>query len=334
MSGMLDYLNFSMDSEYALGLCGLFAGVFMLFSGFYVLMIKPYLWRQQVRKRLSGSATERLARVQILKSQQENQQSMLLPLVQRLAGLGKIENLQRSLLQADLYWNPSTFLSLVALLALSGLALGLLRENFFLGVGLAAFLAWLPFLFVSMKKRRKSRLIEKQMPDSMELLARSLRAGHTLTSAIDLMSQEIGYPLGVEMKIVYEEQRLGLGLSQALRRLGERVASRDLRYFVTAVLIQTESGGNLAEIMENIGYVVRERLKLAGKVKALTAEGRFSAILLGLLPVGIFLLMFFLNRSYIMILLTEPLGHKLLLGAGVGMLLGAVWMKALIKIKV
>ena len=174
----------------------------------------------------------------------------------------------------------------------------------------------MPIFFLRWKKKRKTMKFEKQMPEAMELLARSLRAGHTLPSTLELVAQEIPPPLGKEMRITYEEQRLGLSVSQALRRMSERVASQDLRYFVTAVLIQTETGGNLAEILENIGHLIRERLKLKGKVKALTAEGRFSAlILIWLAHRDLRGRSIFLNRPYIMILLTDPMGTKILTGA-------------------
>ena len=161
-----------------------------------------------------------------------------------------------------------------------------------------------------MKKRRKVARIEKQMPEGMELLARSLRAGHTLPSAMNLLSVEMDAPLGTEIGIVYEEQRLGLGLSKALRRMGERVASRDLWYFITAVLIQTESGGNLAEIMENIGQIVRNRLNLKGKVQALTAEGRFSAIILLLLPIVILVGLVLHEPQLHYALIPGPIGNE------------------------
>jgi tight adherence protein B len=327
-------LNIVPDLGYSLGLAATFAGVCLFFSGFYLLVVKPLRSRHQVTKRLSGSAKDKLARVQILKAAQDTQKSLLLSLVERLAGWGKIEYLQHKLLQADIYWHPSTFLSVVGILACLGLLIGMMRESQILGIGLAVGLGYLPFFFLRLKKQRKSKLFEKQMPEAMELLARSLRAGHTLPSAIDLLSQEIGYPLGTEMKIVYEEQRLGLGLSTALRRMGERVASPDLRYFVTAVLIQTETGGNLAEIMENIGYIIRERLKLAGKIKGLTAEGRFSALILGLLPVVIFIIMSFVNHDYIMTLWKEPTGYKLLTAGSISVVMGWLWMKKMVQIQV
>lgn len=330
----MGYLNLSPDVEYALGLSGTFVGVCLFVSGVYLLLIKPLRQRQRVTRRISGSAREKLARVQIFKACQETQKSLLLSLVQSLTGWGRIENLQQKLLQADIYWPPATFLGVVGILACLGILLGMMKNHLLLGIGLAVGLGYLPFFYLRFKKQRKSRLFEKQMPEAMELLARSLRAGHTLPSAIDLMSQEIGHPLGSEMRIVYEEQRLGLGLPVALRRLAERVASPDLRYFVTAVLIQNETGGNLAEIMENIGYIIRERLKLAGKVRGLTAEGRFSAIILGLLPLVIFMLMTFINYNYIMTLWREPLGYKLLVTGVISVLIGALWMKKMIQIKV
>lgn len=195
-------------------------------------------------------------------------------------------------------------------------------------------MAFLPVFFMRWKKNRKTLKFEKHMPEAMELLARSLKAGHTLPSTLELVAQEIPPPLGKEMRITYEEQRLGLSVSQALRRMSERVASQDLRYFVTAVLIQTETGGNLAEILENIGLLIRERLTLKGKVLALTAEGRFSALVLIGLPILTFVALFFLNREYIMTLLVHPLGVKFLTGAIVSIILGALVMKKLVTIKV
>ena len=152
------------------------------------------------------------------------------------------------------------------------------------------------------------------MPDAMELLARSLRAGHTLSGTLDLVSQEIPAPLGTEMRITYDEQKLGLSMTQAFRRMGERVASQDLRYCVTAVIIQSETGGNLAEILENIGLIIRDRLKLKGKVQGLTAEGRFSALILSLLPFVTFLALYVINRAYVMTLFHDPLGIQIVNG--------------------
>jgi tight adherence protein B len=168
----------------------------------------------------------------------------------------------------------------------------------------------------------------------MELLARSLRAGHTLSGTLDLVSQEIPGPLGTEMRITFEEQKLGISMPQAFRRMGERVASQDLRFFVTAVIIQSETGGNLSEILENIGLIIRARLQLKGRVQGLTAEGRFSALILSLLPFLTFLALFFLNRTYVMILFTDPMGPKFLMGALISIGIGIFVMKRMVAIKV
>jgi tight adherence protein B len=198
----------------------------------------------------------------------------------------------------------------------------------------AAAMSYLPIFILRWKKRRKTAQFEQQMPEAMELLARSLRAGYTLPATMELVAQEIPAPLGKEMRITYEEQRLGLSVTQALRRMGERVASQDLGYFVTAVLVQNESGGNLAEILENIGSLIRERMKLKGKVQILTAEGRFSALILMGLPVLTFLALYVVSRNYIMLLFSDPLGRKMLGAAMCSMAIGAWVMKKMVSIKV
>ena len=148
------------------------------------------------------------------------------------------------------------------------------------------------------------------------------------------MSQEIPAPLGTEMRITYDEQKLGLSMTQAFRRMGDRVASQDLRFFVTAVIIQSETGGNLSEILENIGLIIRERLKLKGKIQGLTAEGRFSALILSLLPFVTFLALYFVNREYVMTLFQDPLGLKLLTVAIISIGIGIFIMKRMVSIKV
>jgi tight adherence protein B len=155
-----------------------------------------------------------------------------------------------------------------------------------------------------------------------------------LAGTLDLVSQEIPAPLGTEMRITYEEQKLGLSMPQAFRRMGERVASQDLRYFVTAVIIQAETGGNLSEILENIGLIIRDRLKLKGKVRGLTAEGRFSALILSLLPFVTFLALYLVNREYVLTLFRDPLGVRFLTVALISISIGIFIMKRMVSIKV
>ena len=321
--------------QYVLGLVGVFIGVSLMVYTINRFLVAPLTLRRKLQQRLKVNAKDLEVRAQIFKAYQETRESLFLSIVERLAGWGKIENLQRHLLQADIFMSPSSFLCMVGILGAIGFLLGMIFGGQLMWGLLGALpLALAPITVMRWKKRRKSKLFERQMPEAMELLARSMRAGHTLTGTLELVSREIRPPLGMEMRITFEEQRLGLSVNQALRRMGERVASQDLRYFVTAVLIQAETGGNLAEILENIGMIVRERLKLKGKVRGLTAEGRFSAIILGLLPVVTFLTILVLNREYMLSFLRDPLGVKLLALGVINILLGDIVMKKMVTIKV
>jgi tight adherence protein B len=330
----MDILNLKASPAYALGLVGVFLGMSLLLAGVWQLIVKPLLARQQIRRRISIGKNQRLSQVQILKNVQEMEGSLFAAIAKSIGALGKIENLQRNLLQADIYWPPGTFLSVAGMLACAGFLVASLKWGIFPAVGAALLCLYLPFLVMRLKKKHKTTVIEKQMPDAMELLARSLRAGHALPSSIELASKEVPNPLGTEMKTVYEEQRLGLSVPAALKRMGERVASQDLQYFVTAVMLQAETGGNLAEVMENIGHLIRERLKLKGKISALTAEGKLSAFILTLLPFFMFFALTIMNRKYIDTLFTDPAGIYII---GIGLfniLVGIIWMKRIITLDV
>jgi tight adherence protein B len=323
-----------MEFQYALGLVGLFLGVILLITAINYGVVDPIRKRRLINQRLRGNKREQEVRAQIFKAFQETKESVVLNLAERYLGWGKVDNLQRQLLQADIYLAPNTFIGVVIILSGAGFFIGWLMGSWAWTLGLSFLLGVFPILFLRWKRRRKTAKIELFMPDAMELLARSLRAGHTLSGTLDLVSQEIPPPLGAEMRITFEEQKLGLSMHQAFRRMGERVASQDLRYFVTAVIIQSETGGNLAEILENIGLIIRERLKLKGKVKGLTAEGRFSALILSLLPFVTFLALYIMNRTYAKTLFTDPLGLKLLTGALISIGIGILCMKRMVVIKV
>jgi tight adherence protein B len=330
----MEALTSSHDLKYLMALGGIGVGIGLLLAGLYLAVIKPQQRRRQFIQRWRGSTKDKRGRTHILKATLELKKGFVSSLMDKIGGWGKIDHLQSNLIQADIALSPDTFLSLIGIMGCLGYLVGFMNQNSYLSIGLMVLFGAAPYYYLKIKKRRRVARIETQMPEGMELLARSLRAGHTLPSAMNLLSAELDAPLGTEMSIVYEEQRLGLGMSRALRRMGERVASRDLWYFITAVVIQTESGGNLAEIMENIAQIVRERLNLKGKVKALTAEGRFSALILLLLPIVVLAALFFVNRNYITPLFEDPIGIKIL-GAGfISMILGALWMKRMIQIKI
>jgi len=331
----LSYFNLAgMEFHYAVGLLGLFVGVCLLIAGINYALVEPIRKRRIINQRLQGNKREQAVRAQVFKAFQETRESMILDLAERYFGWGKVDNLQRQLLQADIYLAPQTFICIAIILAGLGFMMGWLVGSWAWSLGLSFLLGILPIMFLRWKRKRKTLKIERFMPDAMELLARSLKAGHTLQGTLDLVSQEIPPPLGTEMRITFEEQKLGLSMPQAFRRMGDRVASQDLRFFVTAVIIQTETGGNLSEILENIGLIIRDRLKLKGKVKGLTAEGRFSALILSLLPFVTFLALYVINREYVMVLFRDPLGLHFLTVAIISISIGIFVMKRMVVIKV
>lgn len=184
-----------------------------------------------------------------------------------------------------------------------------------------------------MRKRRLAKF-GAQLCEALELVARALRAGHSLASGMNAVKDEMPEPISSEFGRVYEEQNLGISLEQAMRNLSERIPNLDLKFFVTAVIIQRQTGGDLAEILDKIGYVIRERFKILGMVQALTAEGRLSGIVLTALPFILVGAMQVLNPAYVKPLWADPSG-RMMSAVGIFMiLLGAICIKWIIKIKI
>ena len=183
-------------------------------------------------------------------------------------------------------------------------------------------------------KRRRLGKFEKQLPDALELLGRGLKAGHAFTAGLQLVADEMGPPIGPEFFKTYKEHNHGLDLNDALLNLCRRVDLQDLRFFTTAVMIQRETGGNLAEILEKIAALIRERFKLHNQVKALTAEGRLSGLVLTLLPPATALALFIMNPSYIMLLWQTPKGRTMAMIALAFQALGIFSIRRIVKIKV
>ncbi|MGA7886952.1 MAG: type II secretion system F family protein, partial [Acidobacteriaceae bacterium] len=322
---LINLMNPSPETQYIFVMSSVFAGLAFFLSGFYLSFVRP-MGRNEMNKRLWGNSRKGLVEARLFKIHGESRAGVLLLMLKAVLGWAKVENLQRTLYQADIFCSPEAFLGVAGILGCAGYLAGSFLAVFYWRILLAGLLGAAPYLYLRIKRKRKASRLERQMPEGMDLLSRSLRAGHTLQSAMEMASAEIGSPLGVEMKIAFEEQRLGLSLNKALHRMSDRVASQDLRFFVTAVSIQSETGGNLAEVLENIGKLIRARLQLRGKIQGLTAEGRFSALILAMLPVGIFLILYFVNPGYIMLLLTDTTGNRLLMGGVVNMLIGILWM--------
>jgi len=195
-------------------------------------------------------------------------------------------------------------------------------------------LAYLPFFSLVLKKNRRMQKFEAQLPEAMELMARALKAGHAFSGALKMVVEEMDEPIAEEFNKTIGEINFGVDVPEALKNLSLRVDCPDLRFFVISVIIQRETGGNLAEILENIGRLIRERFKLHGRIRVLSAEGKFSAAVLIGLPFLVASVIAIINPSYISTLITDPLGNILVAAAIFMMILGIVVMRRMIQIKV
>ncbi len=237
--------------------------------------------------------------------------------------------------QADTSVKPSTLFGGSLLAGVGGGFLSaILAQTIYVAPVGAVILFSMPWIWLWWKRRGRLNKFASQLPDAMELVARALRAGHSLAAGMHVVAEEMPLPISKEFGRVYEEQNLGISLEEALRSLSSRVPNLDLKFFCTAVQIQRQTGGDLAEILDKIGYVVRERYKILGQVKALTGEGRLSGLVLIVMPFGLFLFMLHTKYDYIQMLWTDPLGIKMSVVALILQVLGAVVIKKIVDIKV
>jgi tight adherence protein B len=191
-----------------------------------------------------------------------------------------------------------------------------------------------PFLVLKMKRTRRLRNFEEQFPEALDLIARALKAGHAFATGLKMAADELEEPVGPEFRKTFEEQNFGLPLKDALDNLTHRIPLLDVRFFATAVLIQRETGGNLAEILENLAHVVRERFKILRQVRVYTAHGRFTGYVLLALPAVLGVALSFINPEHMNLLFRERMGHILLMVALGMQTIGYLWIRQVIKIEV
>jgi tight adherence protein B len=245
-----------------------------------------------------------------------------------------IKHLQTLMVRADLTWKISTFLVITALIGLVGLAAGMVKGGVWGGVVGGGIGVFIPYKFLVRRGKKRLQKFEQQLPDALDLLARGLKAGHAFPSGLRQVAKEMPNPLGPEFAIVYSEFSHGRDLSSALLGLRKRIDLRDLDFFTTSVLIQRETGGNLTEILEKISVLIRERFQLRNQIKALTAEGRLSGLILILLPPVLGVGMMFVNPKYMSVLYQHPSGRLILGAALFFQLLGILLIRKIVTIKV
>ena len=244
-------------------------------------------------------------------------------------------SLRRMLDQADLHITVSRLmmLSLMAGL-LAALAVSMLTISNLLIVTGALVASSVPLLHIAYKRSKRLKKFLEHLPDALELMSRALQAGHAFAEALHMVSTEMPEPIATEFRKTYEEQNLGLSLKLALENLTERVPLLDLRLCVTAIMIQRETGGNLAEILEKVSHTIRERFRILEDLNTLTTSSRMSAWILCGLPVFVALAVTFMNPDYMSVLWRDPRGHNLLYAAGFMQVMGMLIIRKILKIKI
>jgi len=247
----------------------------------------------------------------------------------------RLRGLQTAMEQADLGWSIATFLLATMGFAIGAGLAGLLFSNSFLVALFTAVVGGgMPYVYVTRKRARRMRKLEEQLPEAIDLMGRALRAGHPFSAGIKMVAEELPAPLGEEFRRAFEEQRFGLPVADALLSLADRNPLLDIRIFVTAVLIQREVGGNLAEILDSISHTIRERFRIQREIRTRTAQGRMTGYLLAGLPIIMGILFYFLNREYIMTLFTDPLGVFFLGAALILQVIGFLWIRQVVDIDI
>lgn len=249
--------------------------------------------------------------------------------------IAKYLNLKLMFEQADVRLNISQFLLICVGSAMVGFiapTLGGLPVKF--APIIALIFIFLPFAWLMQKRKSRLKKFGAQLPEALELIARALRSGHSLAAGFNLVATEVSAPIGKEFGRTFDEQNLGMPMEEALENLTVRVPNLDLKFFVTAIVLQRQTGGDLAEILDKIGRLIRERFQIWGQIQALTGEGRLSGIVLLALPPVLFIAVFRMNPDYLMLLFTDDLGKKMLIGGIVMQLLGAVAIRKIVNIRV
>jgi tight adherence protein B len=249
--------------------------------------------------------------------------------------LPHLRDIRLMLEQAGMEWTFQSYLLLVAGwgggLGLAGLTV---TGQWLFALPLAALGASLPYLWIRNKRKRRLGKFEAQLPEAIDLLGRAIRSGHPLSSGLDMVSKESPDPLASEFRRTFEEQRFGLPLEDSLLAMAERITLVDVRILVTAILIQRNVGGNLAEILDNISYTIRERFKIRRQLRVYTAQGRMAGYVLAVLPISVGFIIFLLNPDYMMTLFRDPAGRLSLAVAAVLQTSGYFWIRNIVNIDI
>jgi tight adherence protein B len=314
---------------------GIFLSVVLLINGtYYALRSIRKPEARKVRKRLlslsSGSSKEEP--IDIMRGTAVSEVPWLNRLLLKLRWT---EKMKRLLEQAGSERPLGFFVLLSVLLAAVGfLIFSRVDPSYVVSVWMAIIFALMPFFYIYWKKRRRMQKFERQLPEALDLIARSLKAGHAFSGGLKMVVDEFSDPISSEFDEALNEINFGFGINDALKNMLNRVDCPDLRFFVISVVIQRETGGNLAEILTSIAHLIRERFRLQGHVRTLAAEGKFSAYILTGIPFFVTALLMLLSPGYVETLMDDPIGRMMIIIGMFMMAVGAVIMKKIITIKV
>jgi len=313
---------------------GIFGTILLFLQGVVLLhrMMRPHGTDRAVERIQQWSAPEATVQLNIVRKESLSDIPWLNDLLMKARRFQPLRVLHR---QADCRVPLGIFVLATPLLALGALLLALsMRQALLLALLFAVVLGALPTGYLYWLKSRRMAMFERQLPEALELVSRALRAGHAFSVGLKLVGDEAADPIGIEFKRVFDEVSMGVSIPEALQNMTDRLNCLDLRFFVTSVLVQRETGGNLAEIIDSLAGMIRMRFELQLKVKALSAEGRFSGIILFGLPIVVGFLLYNLNPEYMGLLFTDPIGQNLVMVGSFLMVTGAIIMKRMVAIKV
>jgi tight adherence protein B len=313
---------------------GIFGTILLLLQGVVLLhrVMSPRGTDRAVERIQKWSAPEVAAQLDIVRKESFSDIPWLNEFLSQARRFQLLRQLHR---QADCRVPLAIFVLATPLLALGALLLALsLHQTLLLALLPACILGALPAGYLYWLKGRRMAKFERQLPEALELVSRALRAGHAFSVGLNLVGDEAADPIGIEFRRVFDEVSVGVALTQALQNMTDRLDCLDLRFFVTAVLVQRETGGNLAEIIDSLAGLIRKRFELQLKVNALSAEGRFSGLILLGLPIVVGFLLYEMNPEYMGLLFTDPMGQNMLMVGSFLMVTGAIIMKRMVAIKV
>jgi tight adherence protein B len=301
----------------------------------YFVFVEERVEKGEIKKRLSLLELRNL-KFDDIPEVLKNELLSDVPMFNRvLANLNIAVRIDKRLKQANLEMKVGSFLLLSCFLFGLGLLAGaMLHWPYLLAMLFGTFLFVIPTIVVNAKIKRRITKFIMHFPEALEMFARSLRAGHSFIGAIQLVGQEMPDPIGPEFQKVFDEQNLGIPLRSALLGMTHRIDILDVKFFVTAIMIQRETGGNLAEIIDKIAYVIRERFRIQGQLKIHTAQARLTGIVLSFLPIAVAFILFLMNPDYMTPLWEDPMGKSMVFAAVVMQITGMFVIRKIIRIKI